>query len=171
MGGLIVLYFVLQHPDLVDGVIVSSPALGLAVKVPIVKRLLGNLMSKLLPSLTMSNGLDVSMLSHDKEVVRAYADDPLVHDRVSTRWFTEFLRAMHTVNSSAEELKTSILMQLAGNDHLTDMNAAKKFLERVKVKDKALDVYDGLYHEIYNEREELRMKPLGDLANWLRLRQ
>ena len=34
MGGLIALYFAQRFPDLIDGVLVSSPALGMAVKVP-----------------------------------------------------------------------------------------------------------------------------------------
>ena len=113
MGGLVAICFGLKYPDLIDGLIVSSPALGLAVEVPTVKRVLGNLMSRVFPSFTMANGLDVSMLSHDEQVGKAYIKDPLVHDRVSARWFTEILNAMEYVNSSATKLKIPILIQLA----------------------------------------------------------
>jgi len=115
----------------------------------------------------MGNGLDVAMLSHDESVVRAYVEDPLVHDRVSARSFTEFLRAMEYVNSSATKLKIPILMQLAQDDHLTDPLVSEEFFERLTVRDKTLRVYEGLYHEIYNEKKELRRKPLEDLQAWL----
>ena len=167
MGGLIVLDFALKYPDVIDGFVVSSPALGLAVKVPLTKMILGKFMSSLFPSLTMGNGLDVAMLSHDESVVRAYVEDPLVHDRVSARWFTEMLAAMERVNSSATSFNIPILMQLAGDDHLTDANAVKRFFEKLTAEDKTLHVYEGSYHEIYNEKKELREKPLRDLLSWL----
>jgi len=163
MGGLITLYFALRYPQLIDGMIISSPALGLAVRVPIIKVILGRLMSFLFPSFTMGNGLNVGMLSHDEGVVRAYVEDPLVHDRVSARWFTEMLNAMEYVNSSPEKLNIPILMQLAQDDHLTDPLVSEEFFERLTVGDKTLRVYEGLYHEIYNEQEVLRRKPLEDL--------
>jgi len=171
MGGLITLYFALKYPQLIDGMIVSSPALGLAVRVPFIKVILGRLMSFLFPSFTMGNGLNVGMLSHDEGVVQAYVEDPLVHDRVSARWFTEILNAMKYVNSSATSLKIPILMQLAQDDHLTDPLVAEEFFERLTVRDKTLWVYEGLYHEIYNEKEELRRKPLEDLQAWLEERR
>jgi len=167
MGGLITLYFALRYPELIDGMIVSSPALGLAVRVPFIKVILGRLMSFLFPSFTMGNGLNVGMLSHDEGMVRAYVEDPLVHDRVSARWFTEILNAMEYVNSLATSLKIPILMQLAQDDRLTDPLVAEEFFERLTVRDKTLLVYEGLYHEIYNEQEVLRRKPLEDLRAWL----
>ncbi|MBW2095332.1 MAG: lysophospholipase [Deltaproteobacteria bacterium] len=167
MGGLIALAFALRYPARIDGVIVSSPSLGIAVKVPFLKKAVGKIMSYAVPGLTLSNGIDITMLSHDKEVVRAYADDPLVHDRVSARWFTEIVKTMEKLSNSASELKTPILMQLAGDDQLTDVNASKEFFGAITVDDKAMYVYERLYHEIYNESEERRAGPLQDLEEWV----
>jgi len=124
-------------------------------------------MSSVFPALALSHGMEVSKLSHDRETIRAYADDPLVHDRVSVGWFAEFQKAMGKVNNSANKLKTPILMQLAGDDYLTDVNASRNFFERLTVGDRILKVYEGLYHEIYNEQEELRLGPLRDLVSWV----
>lgn len=118
--------------------------------------------------MTFANGLDITKLSHDEAVVRAYADDPLVHDRVSVRWFTEIVRTMEEVNESAPRITVPILMQLADNDHLTDAARSREFFDRLNVEDKRLHVYDGFYHEIYNEKEELRMRPLDDLETWVK---
>jgi len=101
-------------------------------------------------------------------VVRAYADDFLVHDRVSARWFTEIVRSMEDVNRSASKVTVPILMQLAGDDHLTNAARSREFFDRLSVDDKRLHVYDDFYHEIYNEKEELRMRPLADLETWVR---
>jgi alpha-beta hydrolase superfamily lysophospholipase len=153
MGGLIALYFALQNPDFIDGVIASSPGLGMVIEIPAVKNVLGKVMSFIRPGLSMANGLDATKISHDPAVVGAYQNDPLVHDRVSARWFTEFLAAMETVNQRASQIKVPTLMQVAGDDRLVNAQAARLFFEKLTMTDKTLYVYDGLYHEIYNELE------------------
>jgi alpha-beta hydrolase superfamily lysophospholipase len=168
MGGLIVLNFALRFPSLINGVIVSSPSLGIAVKVPLIKKVLGKVMSSVFPSLTLANGIDISRLSHDTAVVHAYRDDPLVHDRVSARWFTEMVKSMEEVGSSASEIRVPILMQVAGQDGLTDVNASKRFSAGLKLEEKTVSLYEKCYHEIYNETVELREQPLHDLREWIR---
>lgn len=167
MGGLIALDFALQSPELIDGVIASSPALGMVVEVPAVKNVLGKVMSFMWPGLLLGNELDSAKISHDESVVKAYQDDPLVHDRVSARWFTEFLSSMEEVNRQASRLQIPVLMQVAGDDHLVNAQAGKQFFENLTVADKSLHVYDGLYHEIYNELADQRLIVLDDLAAWL----
>ena len=167
MGGLIALKFALHFPEMIDGVIVSSPVLGIKVEVPIIKRALGKVMSSIWPGMTLGNEVDASKISHDKAVVRAYENDPLVHDRVSSRWFTEFLSAMEEVQRLCSNLKVPILMQVAGDDDLVDADASKSFFENLTLNDKTLYLYDGLYHEIYNEPEDERAKVLSNLETWL----
>lgn len=167
MGGLIALYFAQHNPDLIDGVIASSPGLGMVIKVPAVKNVLGQVMSFIWPGLSFGNELDATKISRDESVVNAYQNDPLVHDRVSARWFTEMLSTMEEVNRQASHLHLPILMQVAGDDHLVNAQSSKQFFENLTAADKTLHVYDGLYHEIYNELDEDRQKVLGDLESWL----
>jgi alpha-beta hydrolase superfamily lysophospholipase len=124
-------------------------------------------MSSLWPGLSLNNELDASKISHDDKVVAAYKNDPLVHDRVSARWFTEFLSAMETANKEAQNIIAPVLMQIAGDDHLADADASKSFFERLAAKDKTLHVYDCLYHEVYNERENDRKIVINDLEAWI----
>ena len=170
MGGLISLMFALKHPDMIDGVIVSSPGLGMKVKIPGLKAFMGKVMSSIWPGLSLGNELDSSKISRDKEVVKKYDKDPLKHGKVSARWFTEFVGAMEEAHRLAPSLKVPILMQIAGDDHLVDAAASKSFYEKLGSKDKALRIYDGLYHEIYNELEPDRKKVLDDLENWITAR-
>ncbi|MEA2013815.1 MAG: alpha/beta hydrolase [Thermodesulfobacteriota bacterium] len=167
LGGLIALRFTACSPEMLDGMIISSPALGVTVEVPAVKALLGRVMSNLWPTLSLANGLDASKLSHDEEVVRAYIEDPLVHDQVSARWFTEFFTAIEAAERSAPDIKSPMLMQLAGDDHLTNVDTSEKFYEAIGSNDKTLYVYKDLYHEIYNETAEQKKKVLDDLDTWL----
>lgn len=167
MGGLIALRYVQQHPQHVDGLVVSSPALGMIVKIPLIKSLLGSMMSRIWPGLTLGNELDSGKISHDPDAVSAYENDPLVHDRVSARFFTEFLGAMQTVHQQASLLRAPVLMQLAGDDHLVNAASSKQFYRKLETPDKTLHVYEGFYHEIYNETQDRREAALQDLEDWL----
>lgn len=167
MGGLIAINYAIRRQDTIDGLIISSPSLGVAVKVPAIKAALGKAMSSLLPGLSLNNELDASKISHDEKVVAAYRNDSLVHNRVTARWFTEFLSAMEKANNQVSEIKVPFLMQIAGDDHITDAAVSESFFERVSSKDKTLHVYEGLYHEIFNEKEEDRKLALDDLENWI----
>ena len=170
MGGLIALNFAQQFPGLIDGVIASSPALGVAIEIPGVKKILGSFMSYIWPGMTMGNELDAGKISHDPKVVSAYKTDPLVHDRVSARFFTEFLAAMDTMRAQASSLKVPILLQVAGDDHLVNARSSVQFFGKLDIEDKTLQVYDGGYHEIYNEGEDLRRQVFKDLEDWLEKR-
>jgi len=167
LGGLIALYFAQRHSDLIDGVVASSPCLGMVIEVPPLKKVLGSFMSCVWPGLTMSNELDAARISRDPAVVRAYESDPLVHDRVSARFFTELMQAMETVNQQASALKVPILMQVAGEDFLVNAESSGLFFDKLTVEDKTLQVYDGMYHEIYNAPQEERKRVLNDLEGWL----
>jgi len=170
VGGLIALHIAQRFPELVDGVLTSSPALGMIVEVPAGKKILGSIMSHIWPGLTMGNELDAAKISHDQNVVSAYVNDPLVHDRVSTRFFTELMAAMETVNQQVSSIQIPILMQIAGDDHLVNARTAVQFFEKLELRDKTLHVYDGLYHEIYNEPAAQREQVLKDLEDWLEKR-
>jgi alpha-beta hydrolase superfamily lysophospholipase len=167
MGGLIVLRFAEVFKDSVDGVLASSPGLAPAMKIPVIKGGAAKFISNIWPTLTFDNELDPSHLSHDPAIVQAYINDPMVNRRISARWFTEFLSAMHAANSDVAAIHIPALMQVAGSDRLVDPQTAKNFFESLTTKDKTLFCYDDLYHEIYNELGQNREKVLDDLIKWL----
>ena len=139
----------------------------MVIEVPAVKKILGSFMSYLWPGLSMGNELDAAKISRDQDVVSAYEQDPLVHDRVSARFFTELMAAMESVNHQAADLQVPILMQLAGEDHLVNAESSKHFFNSLKVEDRTLLVYDDLYHEIYNAPTGEKERVLDDLVAWL----
>jgi len=167
MGGLIALYFAQHYPELIDGVVASSPCLGMVIEIPAAKKVLGSFMSYVWPGMTMGSGLDATKISRDENVVSAYKNDPLVHDRVSARFFTELLAAMESVNQQASALNVPVLMQVAGEDYLVSADSSKRFFEKLTLQDKTLHVYDDMYHEIYNAPEDQKERVLDDLETWL----
>ena len=48
------------------------------------------------------------------------------------------------------------------------MHAVKAFFEKLTMPDRTLQVFDDLYHEIYNETEPDREKVIAALTTWLK---
>ena len=86
MGGLVSLAFGERQPAELRGIIVSAPALRLAMPVPAWKLGLGKALSGVVPSLALANGIPSEFLTHDPAISGAYAQrDPLVFKTATAR--------------------------------------------------------------------------------------
>src|SRR5580765_1888839 len=91
MGGLVAARMVaggLESPPpawfrKVDALVLSSPALDAGMSGA--QKLLLKVLGPLAPTLAVGNGLQPDWISRDPAVVKAYALDPLVHDRVTPK--------------------------------------------------------------------------------------
>ena len=165
MGGLIALGYAEGHPGSLGGVIVTSPCLGLTVKVPPTKAALARVLSSLLPRLALDSGLPLKYLARNQRVGEEYAKDPHVGRKVSTRWYCELVRAMAEVNARAAQLAVPVIILQGGDDHLVSAEQTIRFYEQAGTPDKRLKVYEGFYHEIHNEDD--REQVFQDVLAWL----
>ncbi|MDP8256279.1 MAG: lysophospholipase [Candidatus Alcyoniella australis] len=170
MGGLIAIRFALLYPETIDGVIVSSPALGLANPVPWYRQMTANVLSKLKPTKVLQTGLDKSTVSHDRTAVEEYVNDPLTHQQVSVRWFTESTMAMENVEMYAAKLHQPFLFLIAGADTQVNPAISREIFSKLGSSDKTMKLYDEMYHRLFCEDEERRTLVLQDLLEWLEQR-
>lgn len=170
MGGLIALSFVRKYPGHVDGLIVSSPLLGVPKPPSPVLKAIARILSMVWPTMLMDNQLDPALISHDGAEVRAYVQSKWVHSKISARWFTRCMAEIDATGGSPEAIDTPFLMQIAGDDQLVSAPAALAYFDTLTVADKTLFHYENLYHEIYNEQLPERGKVLADLSQWVETR-
>ncbi len=166
LGGLIVTHYLLDHQEEVHGAILSGAAFQVAVEVPWWKESAGRLLSNILPSFSMSNEIDPGALSHDASIIEAYESDPLVHDQVSPRLYTEMTQAMEDALAGAEEIKLPLLILAGREDRIVAPEGSVLFHRDVASEDKELHIFDGMYHEIFNEVE--RAKVYAVVGAWLK---
>lgn len=164
-GGLIALHSVARDPEGVRGLVMSSPFFGFQLEVPFVKVAAARLMSRVAPAVGIPTGLDPKTVSHDPEVVHAYANDPLNVTVASGRWFTETVRAHDDALARARDVRVPVLLEMAGDDRIASLPAARNVFERLGSDDRTWRVYPGLFHEIWFEIEN--EAPLADLEQWL----
>jgi alpha-beta hydrolase superfamily lysophospholipase len=153
MGGNFVINFALRcRPELV-GVIATGPWLKLAFQPASSKVMLGKIMNNILPGFSQASGLDTRALSHDPEVVNAYENDPLVHDKISARLFLNVFESGLWALDHAAEIPLPLLLMHGGADRITSLEASRQFAASAGDK-VTLRIWDGLYHEIHNEPEQ-----------------
>ncbi|MEE8390094.1 MAG: lysophospholipase, partial [Anaerolineae bacterium] len=149
MGGLIVLEYVLHHPEKLTGVIASGPAL--AVDIPPLLMVLSKVLSGILPRFAFNTGLDATAISRDPVVVEAYVNDPLVHSLGTPRFGIEFPRAIEWTQAHAAEMKLPCLIVHGGADRLVPPEGSHIFYEKMTITDKERQVYEDYYHEVFND--------------------
>ena len=149
MGGLVAASLVAQRAAAIEGLVLSSPALGTRLN-PVQKLLLATL-PRIAPNLGVSNGLDPQALSRDPQVVAAYRADRLVHDRISPRLAVFIADAGRDVIRRAAEWKVPTLLLYAGADRLVDPAASAAFARSAPPALVTARCFDDFYHEIFNE--------------------
>ena len=152
LGGALVLYYGLKRSPKIKGVICTSPGL-IPAQDPGGKILLARVMSALAPSFQIENGLDVSGLSHDAAVVKAYQADPLVHGKISARLGLDLIEDGKWIIEHAAEFPLPLLLMQGSADRLVNLAGAKQIASKVK-NNFQFRLFDGWYHELHNEVEK-----------------
>jgi alpha-beta hydrolase superfamily lysophospholipase len=165
LGGNFVLHYAIRRKPALTGVIASSPLLRLAFEPPAWKTTMGRLMFNIWPAFSMPSGLEQAALSHDPEVVRAYAADPLVHDRLSARLGIGFIDIGQRLLDQSAELALPLLIYCGSQDRVVSADACREFAAKVK-GDCTIKIWDGLYHETHNEPQKVEV--LEFVTQWLK---
>lgn len=145
--------------------VLSSPGLKSYLH-PVMRAVVGGL-RLVLPNVTVPHGLPLEKISHDAGVIAESKSDPLNHALISPRVTMFIVEAGEAAIRDAGKLIVPALVQAAGDDRLVDPSGAKAFAEAAPASLCTLKIYEGLWHEVYNEREPDRSAVLADLKDWL----
>jgi alpha-beta hydrolase superfamily lysophospholipase len=165
MGGLVVAAYASQRNPDVAGVVTSGAALALSENLSRGRIRCAQLLRWLAPRLSLASGIDPEFLSRDAAVVRAYLEDPLVHQRITTSLACEMLSAMRRTAAAAGQVRVPFLLLHGEEDRLCPVAGSLDFFERLKVSSRRVRTYPGLRHEIFNEPEHATV--LDDLVDWM----
>lgn len=164
MGGLIATLFLIERQQAFVAAAVSGPAIVPAEPPSRFTLWISRFLSRFFPRLGVLS-LDATGVSRDPQVVAAYQADPLVYGgKIGARLGKEFMDAMAVAQADAPKIHLPILIQHGEADRLTAPEGSRYLFANVGSKDKKLEIYPGLFHEIYNEPE--RDAVLDDLIEW-----
>jgi alpha-beta hydrolase superfamily lysophospholipase len=166
-GGAFSARYVLESPDAVDALVMTSPAL--TADLTWFQRVQLTLGRAFAPSLAQPNGLKPEYVSHDPAVVQAYIADPLVHDRITARLGRAILDAGALAIAAAPSWKTPTLLLYSGDDHLVASRGSDAFAAAAPREVVESERFDALYHEILNE-STAAAPVYAHLERWLEAR-
>jgi alpha-beta hydrolase superfamily lysophospholipase len=166
MGGLLAARFVSLQMRPVEAVVLSSPALDPGLNG--VQKLLLAVLPRFLPNLRVSNGVKPEYISHDAEVVKAYREDPLVHDRISARLAQYIADTGKLTLAAAPHWTLPTLLLYAGEDHLVNPEGSRRFAQAAPPEVVTARCFDHMYHEIFNEPDSEQVFDV--LKDWLEQR-
>jgi alpha-beta hydrolase superfamily lysophospholipase len=165
MGGLISALYLLDHQAEFTGAVLSGPAVKTAGKVSPAVAFAGKVVSVVLPKFGVM-ALEADGVSRDPAVVQAYRNDPLVYTgKMTARWGAESLKAMRRIIAEAGRITLPILILQGSADKVIDPDGAKILYAAISSSDKTIKIYDGFYHEVFNEPEHDQV--LRDVETWL----
>jgi alpha-beta hydrolase superfamily lysophospholipase len=165
LGGVLVLYYVLSSRPALRGAIVTSPLISTGQPVPAVKVWLAKLMARLKPDFSFRSGLDQARLSRDPQVIQAYRQDPLVHDRVSAILGLDMISRGAWILERAREFPLPLLLMQGGADRLVSVAATERLAGAIPAGRLTYQVWEGLYHEAHNEPEQEQV--IQAMRDWL----
>lgn len=163
-GGLIVLDYVAVRRPTLAGLVVTGPLLGLPPSVPKAKILVGKIAGTLVPTLSMPSGIDPADISHDKAIVDAYKNDPMVFTTAAAGWFKAVQVAWARV-AALDRLSMPLLFAYGDLDRVVSPVANEAFAARIQASEKTVWRRAGEFHDILNEthRAELHLQ----VAEWI----
>lgn len=165
LGGLISLAYVTGGGEQgLAGLVLSGAAVEAAVGSKF-ERALAPILGKVAPNLGVAD-LGIDNISRDPAVVQRYRDDPLVYTgKIRARTGAEAMVTMESVVPRLSTLKLPLLVLHGGEDRLATPAGGQLVYDRASSADKSITIYDGLYHEIFNEPEQQAV--LDDVVTWL----
>ncbi|MFB0556422.1 MAG: lysophospholipase [Dehalococcoidia bacterium] len=168
IGGTIAAAYAIFHQDDFDGLILSGATLKVGAGVSAGLIIAARVLSLLLPKAGLYV-IDATAVSRDKGVVSAYVSDPLVYrGKIRARLGIELIKAMERLQRQMPKICLPILVLHGTADQLSDPEGSKILYARVSSRDKTLKLYEGFYHEIFNEPECEQV--FADVEAWLATR-
>jgi len=165
MGGLIATRFLLDHQTKFSGALLSGAAIQSPQEPPTWQLGIIRTIAKLAPKLSLL-GLDASKISRDPKVVEKYMSDPLVSkDKLSAQFLVAMTDTMEHCKTEAKHIALPIFIMHGSQDAMTSPRGSQLLYDSVSSVDKSLKVYDGLYHEIFNEPEANSI--FQEMVTWL----
>lgn len=164
MGGLIATLLLIERQRDFAAAALSGPAILTPAPPSKLTVWISRFLSRYVPRAGVMK-LDPTGVSRDPAVVAAYLADPFVHTgKLSARLAAEMFDAMARAREGAAAISLPLLIQQGEADRLTAPAGSRFLFDHVASADKRLEIYPGLFHEIFNEPE--RDTVLGDLIAW-----
>ena len=155
MGGLIVIRVLQETKMDVQGVILTSPCLGVLSTPKMPLRTIAKVLNVVAPKMQFHSNITVEMATSNHEIRDAMENDSLFLRKVSVRWYSELIKAIEVAHEKQNEFPdVPLLLMQACEDKLVDKTRVRNWFDSLKISDKSYKEWPNCYHELFNEDEK-----------------
>jgi alpha-beta hydrolase superfamily lysophospholipase len=163
-GGLVALLVLLWHPDTLEALMVTSPALQLRpLSLPL--KVLQQVLLRVAPHRPLDVPGDKSLVCSDPDLVQRYREDPLCHRFISAAFLEAMREGRRELMAMGGELDRPILLLEADQDTVVDPDGAEALWAAIRPGLLQRHRLEGFFHEILHDRGRPEAERLA--AQWL----
>ena len=151
MGGLVALRLGLMDSGLpVSSFSISVPLLAFAVKLPVIKVMLGKFLAKFAGRIPIPFQLQVDILMHDRKVQEDFRTDPLTLKSVTPRFYVDMEKIM-AETLLVRRFPYPVAFFLAGDDRVVQTPVAREFAQSLSAPKKEIHEFPLFFHDMQDE--------------------
>jgi acylglycerol lipase len=168
MGGLIALRYALAHPEKIDALVLSAPAIRTVQTVSKLQEASLRLIAKVAPGMPVVPSLE-GVLSSDPAVEERTKQDQFYYNgKTKAKQAVEIVDAGREVLKRASQLKMPLLILQGSDDELVAPQGSEELYKLTNSRpgvDTSMVVWPGMRHELLNEPDGDQV--LGVIIAWL----
>jgi acylglycerol lipase len=151
-GGNLAANYAMSKDPAVQAVIISSPWLKLAFKIPWYLKILANTLTPVLPSQVIKTNAKSGNRCHDPVINEEAKKDPLIHRAISLRMFQITMEQGLFAMKNVYKINRPFLIMHGSGDTTTSHTASEEMARNTSPLT-TLRIWDDLYHELHSEYE------------------
>lgn len=165
MGGLATVRFAQAHRGRLAAIALSSPLLGIAVRIPPALLASGRVLSIAYPWKRFRTVVDPADVTRSAASLAERRSDPLHHKSVTAGWYFAVRSGIAAAWRDAGSFDLPVMIVQAGDDRIVDGAASRAWIEAVGSSDARFHELEGQFHELHYE---VRWTATVDLVHdWL----
>ena len=168
-GGKLAVTFSSEYQDLIDGLILISPALKTQIDLSLPQKLNVLCSAFLKPKKLIDIPIEPEMFTKNPKYLDFIKNDTHRLTRATARFFFETNKMDMRILKTPSKIKVPVVLFMAGNDCVVDNDGVKKWFDRCGSLDKTSKMYQGSCHSLEFEEEAEGL--VGDITNWINERK
>lgn len=151
MGALFTLGYIWRRKNDFDFAWISSPLIEPMYNVNKLNSILLPLIGKVFPHIVISTPVNPPALSRDKEEIKKYITDPLIHNKMSLGLGLVVISEAKQLFQNQLAKKLKLIITHGSKDILCPPKYSKKYFDYLDLKNKQYTILDGFLHETFND--------------------
>ncbi|MEQ8788786.1 MAG: bifunctional alpha/beta hydrolase/class I SAM-dependent methyltransferase [Pirellulaceae bacterium] len=164
IGAVLVSAWVHDYAPAIRALVLTTPALRVKLYVPLAIPAL-RLLNKVRRKSFVKSYVLPTMLTHDDDMIRDYAADPLVARDIAVNVLLEMHDASTRLMADASAICVPTLMLSGGSDWVVRQRPQKAFFDDLTSPVKEFERYDDFYHSVLQEHD--RDRPIARIRTFL----